>query len=157
MHDILIGGLIAIIVMAQILVAITTSKKISLFKTIVPGANSFETVKVFVQEADIKTVTVEYIFNNVKKFSDPNLPVVPNTKKTKKKIRINEEIDEDLQSVEILNNFPNLNLFDEENNDKEIIWITKGNIEKKILLKSLSNYKTIGWVPLTDYNSNHQS
>ncbi|TDE04282.1 hypothetical protein [Flavobacterium sandaracinum] len=157
MHDILIGGLIAIIVIAQIYVAITTSKKISLFKAVVPAANNFETVKVFVQEADIKTVTVEYIFNNVKKFSDPNLLAEPSSKKTKKKVTVNEKIDEKLHSVTVLNEFPNLNLFDEAVDDKEMIWITKGNLEKKILLKSLSNYITIGWVPLTDYNSNSKT
>jgi hypothetical protein len=47
MHDYIIGALIIIIVIVQFTVAITTSKKISTFKTIVPDINSFETVKFY--------------------------------------------------------------------------------------------------------------
>jgi hypothetical protein len=160
MHDILIGGLIAIIVIAQILVAITTSKKISLFKTIVPEANSFETVKAFIPEDQIKTVTVEYILKNLNKFNNPNTLAEPITKKVRKPIKSKAIITEGLISNGeiIANGELDLKPIQEQNNpDKDMIWITKGNLEKKILLKSLSNYKTIGWVPLTDYNINSQS
>lgn len=152
MHDILIGGLIAIIVIAQIWVAITTSKKISLFKTIVPEANSFETVKVFIPEDQIKTVTVEHILNNIERFSNPILLAEPIKKKTKKKVKINELIDEDLNSDEgsILNEAPDLNLFDMVDNGEVMVWVIKGNLEKKIHNKDLSNYKAIGWATLSD-------
>ena len=159
MHDILIGGLIAIIVMAQILVAITTSKKISLFKTIVPEANSFETVKVFIPEDQIKTVTVEHILNNLDSYNNPTLVTEQIKKKTKKKIKISKTITEecDTDTFTIANEVNDLNLFDINDNDEVMVWITKGNLEKKIPIKNLSNYKSIGWASLSDDNINSQN
>ncbi|MEC5166246.1 hypothetical protein RCH18_001982 [Flavobacterium sp. PL11] len=159
MHDILIGGLIAIIVMAQILVAITTSKKIALFKTIVPEANSFETVKVFIPEDQIKTVTVEHILNNLDSFSNPTLVTEQIKKKTKKKIKISEAIAEEYNTdtFTIANEVNDLNLFDINHNDEVMVWITKGNLDKKIPKKDLSNYKSIGWASLSDDNINSQN
>ncbi|MBP4141971.1 hypothetical protein J3S90_09165 [Flavobacterium sp. P4023] len=145
MHDILIGGLIAIIVMAQILVAISTSKKISLFKTIVPEANSFESVKVFIPEDQIKTVTVEYILNNLSIYSNStsadNLP----KEGTCEKILINipEYVNGEIESTAFYDGDDD---DDETNHDNtDLVWVMNGTLEEKIPRSSLYHYQDMGW------------
>jgi hypothetical protein len=146
MHDILIGGLIAIIVMAQILVAISTSKKISLFKTIVPEANSFETVKVFIPEDQIKTVTVEYILNNLSIYSNStsadNLP----KEGTSENILINipEYVNGEIETTDFDDDDDDDD--DETNHDStDLVWVMNGTLEEKIPRSSLYHYQDMGW------------
>jgi hypothetical protein len=145
MHDILIGGLIAIIVMAQILVAITTSKKISLFKTIVPEADNFETVKVFIPEDQIKTVTVEYILNNLSIYSNStsadNLPKEGTSEKTL--IDIPEYVNGKIETTDFDDDD------DETNHDStDLVWVMNGTLEEKIPRSSLYHYQDMGWTLL---------
>ena len=159
MHDYIIGALILIIVVAQILVALTTSKKIALFKTILPNANDFETVKVFIREDQIKTITVEEILNNINRFSSPSsssvieIPqesveaettnlqnILQNIKNSKKDDRLanNYEFDSDLLGETIT-----------IDDTKEVmIWMSKGNLEEKIPKSQRYQYEDMGWSKL---------
>jgi hypothetical protein len=175
MHDILIGGLIAIIVIAQILIAILTSKKIKLYKNIVPEANDFETVKVFVPENQIKTVTVEHIFKNLLSYSNIaaseiqtketllNESIVLNEEKSNGQvdaINYKEEFDVDHEAYinEVLD-FNEENDFEEELNFNEddsydditeLLWVTNGYSEQKIYRKQLAEFESNGWTLITD-------
>lgn len=159
MHDYIIGALIIIIVIVQFTVAITTSKKIALFKTIVPEINSFKTVKVFIREDQIKTITVEEILNNINRFSSPSsssvieIPqesveaettnlqnILQNIKNSKKDERLanNYEFDSDL-FADIINT---------DDREEDTIWMSKGNLEEKIPKSQRYQYEDMGWSKL---------
>lgn len=156
MHDYIIGALILIIVVAQILVALTTSKKIALFKTILPNANEFETVKVFIPEDQIKTITTDDILNNLNSYSDLSSSVnivekediseeknqknQNNTENISNKnndgeLIINDEFDPDLFSEK----------FDLDDTEEALTWVVKGTLEKKIPSGHLFHYEDMGW------------
>ena len=161
MHDYIIGALIIIIVIVQFMLAISTSKKIALFKTIVPDINSFETVKVFIREDQIKTITVEEILNNINRFSSASPSL---------EIEIKEEIvvDKNPKLLNILENIKNKMAHDELNTDDEFdsdlfagsiniddieedtIWMSKGNLEEKIPKSQMYQYEDMGWFRLKD-------
>nr|WP_315182503.1 hypothetical protein [uncultured Flavobacterium sp.] len=157
MHDYIIGALILIIVVAQILVALTTSKKIALFKTILPNANEFETVKVFVPEDQIKTITTDDILNNLNSYSDLSSSV-----KIVEKEDISEGKNLKIQNIiESIKNNDNASIINDEfesdlfgetitmDDTKEVmIWMSKGNLEEKIPKSQRYQYEDMGWSKL---------
>ena len=157
MHDYIIGALILIIVVAQILVALTTSKKIALFKTILPNANEFETVKVFVPEDQIKTITTDDILNNLNRYSDLSSSV-----KIVEKEDISEGKNLKIQNIiESIKNNDNASIINDEfesdlfgetitmDDTKEVmIWMSKGNLEEKIPKSQRYQYEDMGWSKL---------
>lgn len=126
MHEIIIWLTIIIIVIVQSKVALETSKKIDLFKTVIPDPENFETVKVYIRESQVKDIKVDYILNNLHKFQKPE---------------VNQEtIDTEIISEETLT------LNDIEVPDYEaLIWIAKDMEEKKIKYKLLKHYEQSGW------------
>jgi cysteinyl-tRNA synthetase len=156
MHDYIIGALILIIVVAQILVALTTSKKIALFKTILPNANEFETVKVFIPEDQIKTITTDDILNNLSSYSglsssvnivekediseekNQNIQNILENSSNKKKddeLIFNDEFDSDLFAETI----------DLDDTKEALTWVVKGALEKRIPSGHLFHYEDMGW------------
>lgn len=139
MHEFLIWVLILIIVGVQVVVGLNTFKKIDLFKTIIPTADTFETVRVYIPENQIKDIKVDYILNNLNKFGSPfrndNIIDIQESKVEE------EEFLGDYYEAE---NTPLLVVEDPVDYD-QMIWIAKENEEKKIKLKVLKGYETLGW------------
>ena len=135
MHEILIWGVIIIIVAAQLLVAYSAWNKIDLLKQIIPEASNFKTVKVYIRESQVKDIKINYILNNLDKFQAPK--------------------EEEVFVAEIIDNtHPGFNdFYQEEEVEKEeevigyedLIWVSKGNEEKKIKFKLLTSYQQAGW------------
>ena len=139
MHEILIGGLIALIVIVQITVALNTSKKINLFKAIIPDSKNFETVKVYIPESQIKDIRINEILNNIKDYSSPfpasNEIIEIGLDDTLESLNIDYPDDDEL--------FPNDAFV---NSDGEIlIWVGKDNEEQKIALEDLEKFEALGW------------
>jgi hypothetical protein len=157
MHDYIIGALILIIVVAQILVALTTSKKIALFKTILPNANEFETVKVFIPKDQIKTITVEEILNNINRFSSASpyveieIPLEIVEEKEVNILNILEDINDDELSIDDEHDY---DLFGKTIHSDEIeertIWMVKDFSERKIKKSQINQYLDMGWSILKD-------
>ncbi|MFV8379499.1 hypothetical protein [Flavobacterium sp. LB3R33] len=156
MHDYIIGALILIIVVAQILVALTTSKKIALFKTILPNANDFETVKVFIPENQIKTITTSEILNNLNSYSDlsSSVNIVEKEDISEEKNQKNPEniSNKNNYNASIINDEFDSDLFGETitiDDTKEVmIWMSKGNLEEKIPKSQRYQYEDMGWSKL---------
>jgi hypothetical protein len=161
MHDYFIGGLITIIVFIQIAVTIRTSKKIALFRAIIPKENSFEIVKVLIPEDQIKTIKVEDILNNISFYENYTNEIEPtddyytaianNSEDFQESNNIeHEEIVEELlpfQGLLPLNE--DIDLDSEESCGNELlIWIAKGNKEKKVPVRLLVHYESLGWQKL---------
>jgi hypothetical protein len=157
MHDYIIGALILIIVVAQILVALTTSKKIALFKTILPNANDFETVKVFIREDQIKTITTDDILNNINRFSSASpyveieIPLEIVEEKEVNILNILEDINDDELSIDDEHDY---DLFGKTIHSDEIeertIWMVKDFSERKIKKSQINQYLDMGWSILKD-------
>lgn len=136
MHEILIWGVIIIIVAAQFLVAYSAWNKIDLLKQIIPEASNFKTVKVYIRESQVKDIKIDYILNNLDKFQAP-------------------KVEEEVFVAEIIDNTdPGFNdVYQEDEVEKEeevigyedLIWVSKGNEEKKIKFKLLTSYQQAGW------------
>lgn len=141
MHEILILFVIAIIVGFQIKIFLDAAVKIDYFKTIVPDASTFETVKVFIPESQIKDIKIEYILNNLQKFQNP-LGVLENFEAKE----IDETIDEVRNPIADHVKEETAEPMIEEIIDYEsLIWIAKGSEEKKIKFKFLERHKILGW------------
>lgn len=137
MHEVLIILLIIIIVGFQVKIFINATKKISLFKEILPEASNFETVKVYIPENQIKEIKVDYILNNLNKFQSHLKNEIVELEETFEA----EDFVDDYFEKEIQEKIK------EETVDYEsLIWISKGNEEKKIQLKLLKSYEILGWV-----------
>ncbi|MFH6971922.1 hypothetical protein [Flavobacterium petrolei] len=159
MHDYIIGALILIIVVAQILVALTTSKKIALFKTILPNANEFETVKVFIREDQIKTIRTDDILNNLNSYSGLSSSVNIVQKKDISEGK-NLKIQNIIESIKNKNNYNASIINDEFDSDLlgetitiddtkgVMIWMSKGNLEEKIPKSQRYQYEDMGWSKL---------
>lgn len=161
MHDYIIGTLILIIVVAQFMVAFTTSNKITLFKTILPNANDFETVKVFIREDQIKTITTDDILNNLSNYSGLSSSVKIVEKKNLSEGK-NLKIQNIIESIKSKKNYDASIINDEFASDlfaetvdmddiKEgMIWMSKGNLEEKIPKSQRYQYEDMGWSKLKD-------
>ena len=168
MHDLLIGGLIALIVIIQILVALQTSRKISLFKSIVPKQNTFETVKVFIPENQIKIIKIESIFENIKNYTSiPSAHIhqgsVINSFESSYVENVEGEVDDNIN--EIQDDFNDTDYYFEDENDdfpienddnenseeddNEFVWVTKDNMEKKIEINDLRQHQVEGWLKIS--------
>lgn len=141
MHQILILFVIAVIVGFQVKIFLEATKKIDLFKVIIPDASNFETVKVFIPESQIKDIKVEYVLKNLNKFKNPSKTAKKETlKKDTKLVEGNFTLIDNPEVAE------NVNPIVEEIIDYEsIIWISKGSEEKKIKLKLLKSHEILGW------------
>jgi hypothetical protein len=141
MHEILILFVIAIIVGFQIKIFLDAAAKIDYFKTMVPDASTFETVKVFIPESQIKDIKIEYILNNLQKFQNP-LGVLENFE-TKE---IDETVEEERSPIADHFKEEAAEPMIEEIIDYEsLIWIAKGSEEKKIKFKFLKSHEILGW------------
>jgi hypothetical protein len=161
MHDYIIGALIIIIVIVQFTVAITTSKKIALFKTIVPDIDSFETVKVFIREDQIKTITVEEILNNINRFSSasPSLEIGiqeeivvdknPNLHNILQDIK-NKKNDDALSNKYKFDSDLFAETIDIDDIEEDTIWMSKGKLEEKIPKSQMYQYEDMGWIRIKD-------
>lgn len=157
MHDYIIGAMILIIVVAQILVALTTSKKIALFKTILPNANEFETVKVFIREDQIKTITVEEILNNINRFSSASpslqieIPLEIVEEKEVNILNILEDINDDELSIDDQHDYELFGkTIDSDEIEERTIWMVKDFSERKIKKSQINQYLDMGWSILKD-------
>ena len=144
MHEILIGIVILAIVGAQGYVAYTTWKKIDFYKEIIPQSTSFETVKVYIRESQIKDIKAEYILSNLKKFkapkataSEPEATII--LSEPAKEVVMDAPIDS--LPVQSVITWPEETLPGYE----DLIWIAKDNEEKKIKYKLLRSYEQAGW------------
>ena len=139
MHEFLIWVLILVIVGVQVVVGLNTFKKIDLFKTIIPDAETFETVRVYIPENQIKDIKIDYILNNLNKFSSPfhNDNVIDLQEYNIDEAESEGDYPED-------DTTPLLVAEDPVDYDA-MIWIAKENEEKKIKLKMLKSYETLGW------------
>lgn len=154
MHDILIGGLIAIIVIVQVLVAVGTSRKIALFKRIIPQSDSFETIRVFVPENEIKTVTVAHIFDNIIKYQNASHQSELEGNRGDDVILSNDnqihngtdtEFDEEdfVEELDFIS--------DEENYESDdLVWVVSGNFEERIHRSQLVEFEQNGYTLLND-------
>jgi len=133
MHEILILLVIIIIVAAQILVGITTWRKIDQYKQIIPEAKSFETVKVYIRESQVKDINIDHILSNLNKFQLPQ-----EEKEQFVEAEIIDEIEDTVVAVELNEEVPQPGYDD-------LIWVTKGNEEKKIKYKLLTSHQQDGW------------
>jgi len=137
MHEIVILLIIAIIVGVQIKVFLDTAKKINLFKAIIPSPENFETVKVFIPESQIKQINSSYVLSNLQEFQNPldNKGI-----ENKETIEDHEDFIDDHYEETI----PEKTII-ETIDYESLIWISKGNEEKKIKLKLLKSHEMLGW------------
>ena len=154
MHDILIGGLIAIIVIVQILVALGTSRKIALFKRIIPQSDSFETIRVFVPENEIKTVTVAHIFDNIIKYQNASHQSELEGNRVDDVILSNDnqlhngadtafDKEDFVEELDFISN--------EENYESDdLVWVVSGNFEERIHRSQLAEFEQNGYSLLDD-------
>lgn len=129
MHSVLIFLIIAIIVAIQIKVARNAIARINFLKQIIPGSENFETIAVYVPESQIKTVSTEYILQNLGEFGPPeNLPVA------------------EINATAIpASATPATRLVDETVTYDSMIWVVKENDKKEIPFKLLRRYEQLGW------------
>jgi hypothetical protein len=132
MHEILIYFVIIAIVAAQVAVAVSAYRKIDLYKEIIPEAQNFKTVKVYIRESQVKDIKIDYILSNLNKFQEP------------------EGVEEEVLEAEIIHSPETVieNDFREEEEVigyEDLIWVAKGNEEKKIKYKLLTSYQQQGW------------
>ena len=130
MHSVLIFLIIAIIVAIQIKVARNAIARINFLKQIVPGSENFETVTVYVAESQIKTISTEYILQNLGKFGPPEI------------ITDVVEINATAIPPSIL---PATQTVDETITYDSMIWVVKENDKKEIPFKLLRRYEQLGW------------
>ena len=145
MHDYIIGALIVIIVAIQFLVAFTTSKKITLFKSILPTVNNFETVKVFIPEDQIKSIKVEDILNNIGDYNG----IAPFDIKVQEEM-VKEKDTDILNIIEDTKNYKNDDELRLDDTVEEMIWMGYGNLEEKIKKSQIHQYIDMGWSILID-------
>ena len=124
-HIIIIGFLIALIVGLQIYVFISTKKKITRYRQILPKIKSFKTIKVYIPEDEIANVTPENIIENINIYNRE--PIIDHINSSN-----NDEGDE----------YENQNYFDESDS---WIKIQRSFERKRIKLKNLEFYNANGW------------
>lgn len=133
MHEALIILVIIIIVAAQFFIGLTAWKKIEAYKQIIPEAQHFETVKVYILESQVKDINIDYILTNLNKFQLPR-----EEKEQLVEAEIIEDTVEIVTAVEIKEEEP-------EPGYEDLIWVTRGNDEKKIKYKLLTSHQQNGW------------
>ena len=70
MHELLIGFLIVAIVAIQIYIFSLTLEKIKIFKNILPNQENFKTVKVYLKESEIESISLVNIYKNLPGFAN---------------------------------------------------------------------------------------
>lgn len=143
MHEILIILVIVAIVGFQVKIFFDASTKISLFKEIIPEDENFETVKVYIPESQIKEIKIDYILENLHKFQQR-----AEEQKSIETIAMPTQLERPDNNSPVAYSQPDpvLPLFADEAIDYEsMIWISKGNEEKKIKLKFLKGHEMLGW------------
>lgn len=146
MHEILIGFLIVAIVSIQTYVFYITLQKIKNYKNIIPKQDNFKTVKVYLKETEIDSISIVNIYKNLPKFSSKtrhklNAVSSLNEEKIKteklEKIKYNEP--DDINEIEYVENV-NSEFFNENeletNTDSE-------NFESETVLKIEADKKSI--------------
>ncbi len=139
MHEFLIGVLIVAIVAIQTFVFIITLDKIKIFKKILPNQENFKTVKVFIKEEDIETVSLEDIFKNLGAYTK-NQEIVEAPEFDYKTSNHNEELTETMLIEEDSNYFKK-DLF----SDPSLCYIEKNGEKQRISIGVLSHYEGLGW------------
>ncbi len=131
MHELLIGLLIVTIVAIQIFVFKITLEKIKFFKNILPSQENFKTVKVFIKESEIESVSLVNIFKNLSEFST----------KDHEKLKIfndpnNEEIKEENHEY---------SKYETVDDSEEFEYVKKDGVQTKIKSKNLDFFISKGW------------
>lgn len=126
MHELIIGILIISIVAIQVYVFAITRKKIKIFKNILPSQENFKTVKVFIKETEIETVSLVNIFKNISEFStrDQEKLIIFNDIKKESDVFI---------KYETVNDF------------EEFLYVEKDGIQTKIVSKNLDFFISKGF------------
>ncbi len=132
MHEILITLVIIIIVAFQFMVGYSAWQKIDLYKQIIPEAKNFETVKVYIPESQVKDINVDHILINLNYFQFPQ---------DDEELFPDNAITEDIEIMDEVQ----LEMHVPEPNPDTLIWVTKGNEEKKIEYKFLQGHQEEGW------------
>lgn len=144
MHEIIIILVIIAIVGFQVKIFLDAKTRISFFKEIIPGGDNFETVKVYIPESQIKEIKIDYVLGNLHKFQLPG----GEPEAIEIEVEVMKEI---MESPEADFNEPiqaevEGEIMEEEAIDYEsLIWVSKGNEEKKIKLKFLKSNEMLGW------------
>lgn len=140
-HELLIGILIVAIVAIQIYVFITTLDKIKFFKNILPNQGSFKTVKVFIKESEIETVSLVHIFKNIEKYKD-----IEEEKPVDKEF-INQNSHKPIvDSINPLITFEEeINFHEDFEDDSSLCFIEKAGVTKMVSWSELSHYEKLGW------------
>lgn len=131
MHNLIIWVLIITIVAVQAYVFKMTLNKIKIYKSILPNQENFKTVKVFIKETEIETVSLVNIFENPSEYStiDQEKPIMFND------IDI-EEIKEDSDEYvkyETVNDF------------EDFLYVEKDSVKTKIISKNLDFFISRGY------------
>jgi len=144
MHEIIIILVIIAIVGFQVKIFLDAKTRIGFFKEIIPGGDNFETVKVYIPESQIKEIKIDYILDNLHKFQLPG----GEPEAIEIEVEVMEEI---VASPETDFNEATQPEMEEETMEEEaidyesLIWVWKGNEEKKIQLKFLKSNEMLGW------------
>lgn len=134
MHDLLIGILIIIIVAIQVYVFLITLNKIKIYKKIIPEADNFKTIKVFINEKDIESVKLVDLFKNLNMYSEnPE----PNSIHTEPEIIENDVFFGDNDD---LNNY--------YSSDSSSCEVSKDGEIMRVSKDIVGHYKSLGWIEL---------
>lgn len=128
MHEILIALLIIVIVAIQIYVFTISLEKINIFKNILPSHENFKTVKVYIKESEIDTISIINIYKNLPEFS----------KKDRKKNKENEYI-------KIENKTESIKKYETVDDSDDYVFVEKDGVQSKIKTKNLDFFISKGW------------
>lgn len=131
MHELLIGFLIVAIVAIQIYVFYITLEKIKIFKDILPSQENFKTVKVYIKESEIETISLIDIFKNLHNYCDKD--------RKKNDTNQNSIIEE---AIEINDEYSKYESFSDSD---EYEYVEKNGIQTKIKSKNLDFFISKGW------------
>lgn len=138
MHELLIGFLIVAIVAIQIYVFSITLEMIKNFKNILPSQDNFKTVKVYLKESEIETISLVSIYKN--------FPVYAN--KDRDKFNINHDtIFEELKDTNY-----QINEYETVGESEEFEYVEKDGVQTKIKSKNLNLFISKGWKIINSEN-----
>ena len=128
MHELLIGFLIVAIVAIQIYIFFITLEKIKIFKNILPNQENFKTVKVYLKESEIESISLVNIYKN--------LPGFANTDRDKNH-------DSNFEQVKETNH--EYSKYETVDDTEKCEYVEKDGIQTKIKSKNLDFFLSKGW------------
>jgi hypothetical protein len=131
MHELLIGFLIVAIVAIQIYIFSITLEKIKIFKNILPNKENFKTVKVYLKESEIESISLVNIYKNLPEYSN------------KDRNKNNKNNDSNFEEVEKINH--EYSKYETVDDTEECEYVEKDGIQTKIKSKNLDLFLSKGW------------